>query len=232
MKTRIIFILIASLLLINNKLNAQFSEIWSANANGMFVGCENMDTDPQKEIVYFSGNSFFIVDGLTGNIDWSSPSWYYISKDLTSSSSYQPYPDNNHYPYYNPKLIDINNDGIFELLFWGRKVSGDTDKLHLFSFLTTLSVNTVESKTNSIVEQNYPNPFKEFTTIKIKVDSRKMALVKTFDSNGKEMETILNEELIPGEYEVNINGSNYKPGIYFYQVILGNNIGSKKMIRL
>jgi hypothetical protein len=60
--------------------------------------------------------------------------------------------------------------------------------------------------------------------------------LKVYDVLGNEIATLVNEELSPGEYEVEFNTSSIKhypsSGIYFYALRAGEFIQSKKMILL
>ena len=83
--------------------------------------------------------------------------------------------------------------------------------------------------------QNYPNPFNPTTKIKFEIPSdvkREMSDLKlvVYDILGKEITTLVNEQLQPGTYEVTFDGSNYPSGIYFYKLIAGNFIETKKML--
>ena len=78
------------------------------------------------------------------------------------------------------------------------------------------------------LEQNYPNPFNPSTRIKfnipkdVKSETRDVTL-KVYDVLGNEIASLVNEELSPGEYEVEFNGhsdkgQNLPSGVYFYQL--------------
>jgi uncharacterized repeat protein (TIGR02543 family) len=66
--------------------------------------------------------------------------------------------------------------------------------------------------------QNYPNPFNPITTINynIAVDSR--VVLKIFDLLGKEIVTLVNDELSAGYYKAEFDGSRLASGIYIYQI--------------
>jgi hypothetical protein len=91
-----------------------------------------------------------------------------------------------------------------------------------------------------ILEQNYPNPFNPSTKIKFTIPSviasrakqSQLISLKVYNVLGKEIATLVNEELSTGEHEVTFNASEYPSGIYFYQLKAGNLIETKKMILL
>ncbi|MCI0448286.1 MAG: T9SS type A sorting domain-containing protein [Chlorobi bacterium] len=49
---------------------------------------------------------------------------------------------------------------------------------------------------------------------------------------GREITTLVNEQLQPGTYEVNWDASNYPSGVYYYKLIAGDYSDTKKMILL
>ncbi len=77
---------------------------------------------------------------------------------------------------------------------------------------------------------NYPNPFNPVS--KIKFDIAKTGKVKLiiYDLLGREAATIVNEQLKPGTYEAEFNGSNYPSGIYFYTLTTETFTQTKKMV--
>lgn len=48
----------------------------------------------------------------------------------------------------------------------------------------------------------------------------------------EEVETLVNEKLSPGTYEVTFDGSNLPSGIYFYQLRSGDYVNTKKLMLL
>jgi photosystem II stability/assembly factor-like uncharacterized protein len=85
--------------------------------------------------------------------------------------------------------------------------------------------------------QNYPNPFNPVTKIKFEIPQNvvtlgvnKLITLKVFDILGKEITTLINEQLQPGVYEVEFNGSNLPSGVYFYRLLAGDYMAVKKML--
>ncbi|MDQ3019767.1 MAG: YCF48-related protein [Bacteroidota bacterium] len=88
-----------------------------------------------------------------------------------------------------------------------------------------------------ILYQNYPNPFNPETIIKFDImrDARsEMQDVRLiiYDELGKEVETLVNERLAAGSYEVEFNGGNLSSGIYYYKLIADDFTETKKMVIL
>ena len=97
---------------------------------------------------------------------------------------------------------------------------------------------------NFKLEQNYPNPFNPSTKIKFSIPSVTLrqaqsdtwVTLKIYDILGNEVVTLVNEELSPGEYEVEFSPETSikhpASGIYFYQLSAGEFIQTKKMVLL
>ncbi|MFZ1853033.1 MAG: SBBP repeat-containing protein, partial [Nitrosomonas sp.] len=82
------------------------------------------------------------------------------------------------------------------------------------------------------ISQNYPNPFNPST--KIKFDIAKSGLVKLiiFDISGKEVASLVEENLSPGSYETEFDGSKLTSGVYFYKIETGSFTETKKMLMI
>lgn len=78
--------------------------------------------------------------------------------------------------------------------------------------------------------QNYPNPFNQLTIINYKIKIKSDVLLKVYDIRGREIATLVNEQLTPGIYEAKWNADGYPSGIYFYQLLSGEFKSSRRMI--
>jgi hypothetical protein len=94
--------------------------------------------------------------------------------------------------------------------------------------------------------QNYPNPFNPGTKIKFTIPTSPQSppyqggeakqgwfvQLKVYDVLGKEVATLVNEEKLPGEYEVEFGMAGLTSGVYFYQLKTEEYIETKKMLLL
>lgn len=84
------------------------------------------------------------------------------------------------------------------------------------------------------LEQNYPNPFNPKTNIQYAIGSRQFVTLKVYDVLGNEIATLVDEEKLAGEYEVEFlteSGISYPAsGVYFYKLTAGTFSETKKMI--
>jgi hypothetical protein len=104
--------------------------------------------------------------------------------------------------------------------------------------LQITNVNNAIKSYNFSLLQNYPNPFNPTTKIKFTVPSA-LATAQSVSTKlvlynllGQEVQTLLNKKLLPGNYEVEFDGSNLPSGIYLYKLTCGNNSLTKKMMLL
>jgi hypothetical protein len=82
------------------------------------------------------------------------------------------------------------------------------------------------------LSQNYPNPFKDKTTIKYCIAFRTRVVLTIFNSEGKEKEKLVDEEKKAGTYAITWNAENLQSGVYCYQLKAGKFIDTKKMVLL
>ena len=82
------------------------------------------------------------------------------------------------------------------------------------------------------LEQNYPNPFNPSTTLKFGLPERSYVLMKVYDILGREVATLLNQEMEAGWYKISFNAASYSSGIYICRMQAGKNIFVKKMMMI
>ncbi len=80
------------------------------------------------------------------------------------------------------------------------------------------------------LSQNFPNPFNPKSVIKYQISKSSFVSLKIYNVNGKEVSSIVNETLPPGEYETTFDGSNLPSGVYFYKLSAGDFTDTKKMV--
>ena len=85
---------------------------------------------------------------------------------------------------------------------------------------------------NYLLNQNFPNPFNPSTNIKYDLPKNSFVKLVVFDALGREVETLVNEKLNAGSYQVDWNASQYPSGVYFYSLITDGFNETKKMIMI
>ncbi|TSA15901.1 T9SS C-terminal target domain-containing protein [bacterium] len=94
---------------------------------------------------------------------------------------------------------------------------------------------SVERATNIIPEgyelsQNYPNPFNPATKIKFSVPQRSSVTLSVYDELGRNVCSLVNQQLDAGTYVSTFDASNLSSGVYYYVLRAGSFVESHKMI--
>jgi PKD repeat protein len=154
-------------------------------------------------------------------------SWLWSFPGSNTPTSTQQNPANIIYPtvgVYNVTLVASNSFG--------------SDTLIRSEYLIVTNpqgiTNTGEIPGKFLLYQNYPNPFNPLTKISfdIPVETHSNASLRVFDILGREVAILINEQLKPGSYEVEFDGSNLASGTYFYKMVSDNFTEVKKMMLL
>ncbi|MFC2103707.1 alpha/beta fold hydrolase, partial [Bacteroidota bacterium] len=83
-----------------------------------------------------------------------------------------------------------------------------------------------------ILAQNFPNPFNPSTRITYSIPHRSFVSLKVYDVLGNEVAELVSEENLAGNHEIRFNAGNLSSGLYFYKLIAGDYVSTKKMILL
>jgi photosystem II stability/assembly factor-like uncharacterized protein len=116
----------------------------------------------------------------------------------------------------------------------GRLYAGTESGQIFRSIGSTSSIRRLSSEpiTTFSLLQNYPNPFNPTTTISFSLPSRSFVSLKVFNLLGKEIATIISEEMSAGNYSKQWNACKISSGIYFYHLQAGSYIETKKLLLL
>lgn len=98
-----------------------------------------------------------------------------------------------------------------------------------------VSIKTISTVTPDSYKlyQNYPNPFNSQTKIKFDLKNSQSIIITLFDVNGKKIKSLFEGNIYSGTYDINFNSLEFPSGVYFYSLILNNNIiDTKRMIIL
>jgi subtilisin-like proprotein convertase family protein len=120
------------------------------------------------------------------------------------------------------KVADQVTGTLHTFLGWGIRLNG----------ATTVGVQqlSTEIPAKYDLSQNYPNPFNPTTNIKFALPKSGFVTLKVYDIVGKEVATLVNEQLTAGTYEHNFNASAFSSGVYFYKISAGDFTEIKKMM--
>jgi hypothetical protein len=112
-------------------------------------------------------------------------------------------------------------------------------EIQKITFSNIVSISDVE-KLNTVLNQlklfpNYPNPFSQQTTIKYEVFEKGSVRINVYNNNGVLVNEIFSGIQDEGTYKIIWDGTNIEKqkvptGLYFFQVLLNNEVDSKQMI--
>ena len=142
-------------------------------------------------------------------------SWTNVSPDLTYQDIYS---------------LAINGSDVF-VGFLGDVGQGSWHR-SLSEMVTKVSNKNTQYPFHYALEQNYPNPFNPSTVVTFEVPSRVFVRVKVFDILGREVATIVSEELSAGKHSRQWNAGNMSSGIYFLRLQTKDYFETKRMIVL
>ncbi len=78
--------------------------------------------------------------------------------------------------------------------------------------------------------QNYPNPFNPVTHFGFRIADFGLVALTIYDAIGREVKTLVNEELQPGSYEVEFDAGELPSGVYYYILSANGYRESRKMV--
>ncbi|MEK9135754.1 MAG: S8/S53 family peptidase, partial [Bacteroidota bacterium] len=86
--------------------------------------------------------------------------------------------------------------------------------------------------TEFALHQNYPNPFNSSTMLSFNIPYSTFVVLKVQDVLGREVATVVNEELKPGSYQRTLNTSGWASGVYVYRLRAGSHTDTRKLVVL
>lgn len=78
--------------------------------------------------------------------------------------------------------------------------------------------------------QNFPNPFNPTTIINFDIIRNGNVRILIYDLLGREVETLVNQDMSPGRYKLDFNAVNYASGMYIYKIVTSDFVDVKKML--
>lgn len=162
-----------------------------------------------------NGNSgIYYKRSIDGGTNWE------IDTRLTNNSSYSYSPSVSVSGTVLHVVWRDNRDGNYEI-YYKRNPTGN---------LVGIENISSEIPEEFSLSQNYPNPFNPKTVISFQLSVDSKVLIKVYDVQGKEVETLLNERMNAGTYEVSFDASHLSSGVYFYRLTTDGFIETKSMM--
>lgn len=118
-----------------------------------------------------------------------------------------------------------------------------TDVLGIFRSSLPIGIRSTSTEVPSehSLGQNYPNPFNASTVLRFSISNSSSERVSggdliqliVYDINGRKVQSLVNQRLQPGSYEVTFDGSNLPSGVYICKMSINGKVyGSKRMVML
>lgn len=202
---------------------SEFPKLWMGTIHGIWLSTDNgnnwehrsegLSPDPYNTSIirvngrlitslHFGGSGIFISED-------EALSWEDFGEGLPFLSNIEKL------IVYNDKIIAATSDGL-----WQRD--------------TVTTITAVASDINLpeefVLFQNYPNPFNPTTTISWQSPVDSWQNLKVYDLLGREVATLVNDEMPAGSYEIEFDAAELTSGIYFYRLMTDNFSDTRKML--
>ena len=133
---------------------------------------------------------------------------------------------------FNSPVVAVYNDGgtRYSAFSYTGIVSNYTSNVYFDQENLTTGITNNNGIVNGYqLSQNYPNPFNPSTSINFSIPKSGNVRLVVYDLLGKEVATLVNENLTIGNYTVDFKGTSLASGVYFYKLITNDFTDIKKM---
>lgn len=88
----------------------------------------------------------------------------------------------------------------------------------------------IGNKISSGLKDNYPNPFNPVTNIKFVISKTGIVKLTVYDVLGREVAKLVDGSIEAGEHTITWNAISFPSGVYFYKLVAGDFVQTKRMI--
>ncbi len=200
-------------------LTSQYFDMWGYSGSGFILG-KNI-TNGVFAFISKQNNSLYVKVKMGGF--WGDSVTALISNDTnyksrTGFSTAQAVPNTGCFRYW---------------IVFGKNLSPSESGIYGTTF-TSCAMNVVrvlgEIPSSFSLSQNYPNPFNPSTVISYQLPVISDVVIKVYDVQGREVQTLVNERMQAGTYEVSFDGSGLNSGVYFYRMVTDGFSETKRMM--
>ncbi len=84
----------------------------------------------------------------------------------------------------------------------------------------------------AFVYQNVPNPFSNSTIVRYDIAEKAQVKIVIYNVDGSQITVLEDEMKAAGSYQIKWNAGNLPAGNYYYKVIIGDEVVTKKMLKI
>lgn len=194
-------------------ISSSVKDILFFNSNTGFVSAARIYKTTNGGIAWDTANDGGIkLSFANDSIGWAGDNFIDIKKTTNGGS------------IWINQFTNTNNPstfGISDLNSW----AGGNKLIHTTDGGGLSSINPINNQLPSdfILYQNYPNPFNPVTNISYEIKHSRFVILRIFNTTGNEVQKLVNLNQDPGEYKIEINGSDLPSGVYFYRLEMNDN---------
>ena len=199
------------------------------NNSDIFIHPKRLMYDSTR-IDSFSLETFWIYNNGGSNLiinNYSHTNNAYSVLNLTTPLLLEPDDSTTIIVKFAPPSIGLFSDTL-------KLFSNDIDEKNSYVYLSGVGINVTGVKENYPLQfmlyQNYPNPFNPTTSIKYSLPRVAFVKLQLFNIYGQLVQTLVNEQKMPGTHEIKFNASQYSSGVYFYRLQAENFVTTKKLL--
>ena len=124
---------------------------------------------------------------------------------------------------------------VFEIIYSTISINGTqfgNSKTVTYNTGSTIGITNISTEIPAgyTLSQNYPNPFNPTTNLEFGISDLEFVSLKIFNTLGKEVASLVNENLNAGTYKYSFDASGFTSGIYFYTIKAGEFTETKRML--
>ena len=176
--------------------------------------------------IYYEGDEYYEEEVDTMGLE------YMINEDtLFASASFE---------FCEEEGFDSFEECFEEMEFPGFNELVDVESFHMYQEIvfTSTELTSIEPTNGKLPEEfklyaAYPNPFNPVTTIRFDVgDASHESTLRIYDISGRNVATLVSDQLQAGTYKVKWDARGFASGIYFSELISGTNRHTQEMVLL
>ncbi len=89
-----------------------------------------------------------------------------------------------------------------------------------------------QESSDAKLEQNYPNPFDDYSSITFSLRKEQHVLLEVYDALGRKVKTLADKPYGPGSHQVGVEAKGLEPGLYSYRLQAGSSSAIRQMLIL